>query len=80
MEVKPFITDLLNSDDLLYTEAAEHHLQDKQSFQNTLRTTVNLTAPDDTDFRISNCTLNASVTENELTFPVLLSAPPSLSG
>ena len=59
--MKPFITDLSNFDDLLYTEAAEHHLQDKQSFQNTLRTTVNLT-PDDTDFRISNCTLNASVT------------------
>lgn len=55
-----FITDLSNFDDLLYTKAADH-LQDKQSFQNTLRTTVNLT-PDDTDFRISNCTLNASVT------------------
>lgn len=77
--MKPFITDLSNFDDLLYTEAAEHHLQDKQSFQNTLRTTVNLT-PDDTDFRISNCTLNASVTQNELTLPVLIFAPPSLSG
>ena len=77
--MKPFITDLSNFDDLLYTEAAEHHLQDNQSFQNTLRTTVNLT-PDDTDFRISNCTLNASVTQNELTLPVLIFAPPSLSG